>query len=142
MVRSVLLRSFDQGVSARIGKFMSSRGVKIHYKCVMEKVEKLENGQLKVTYKNDTDGSLHQEVFDTVFFAIGRTPNTKHLNLEAAGVELDPATKKVKVNEFEQSNIPNIYSLGDCAHGRPELTPTAVVVIYFDYFRLRNNGFY
>lgn len=91
----------------------------------MEKVEKLENGQLKAIYKSE-DGKQHEEVFDTIFFAIGRTPNTVHLNLKAAGVEIEESTQKIKVNEKDQTNVPHIYSLGDCAHGRPELTPTAV----------------
>jgi len=127
-VRSVLLRSFDQGIAKKIGNFMEKSGIPILYKHAAQKVEKLDNGQLKVTYENKEDNSFHEEIFDSIFYAIGRTPATTNLHLEAAGVEIDSKTTKVKTNEKDQSNVPHIYALGDCAHGRPELTPTAVYV--------------
>ena len=128
LVRSVLLRSFDQGIANKIGDYMEKIGIPILYKHVVQKVDKLENGQLKVTYQNKEDDSIHEENFDNVFYAIGRTPNTMTLHLEAAGVEIDPETTKIKTNEKDQTNVAHIYALGDCAQGRPELTPTAVYV--------------
>jgi len=127
LVRSVLLRNFDQGIASRIGKYMESLGIPILYKNIVQKIEKLQDGQLKVTYKNEADSSVQEENFDTIFYAIGRTPNTHGLGLEEAGVQIDPVSKKIITNEKDQTNVPHIYALGDCAHGRPELTPTAVV---------------
>ena len=54
--------------------------------------------------------------FDTVLFAIGRYTVTKGLNLENAGV-VSEKNGKFKVNNIEQTNIPNIYAIGDVIYG-------------------------
>jgi len=41
------------------------------------------------------------------------------------GLRLD-AADKIIVDKAEASNVKNIFSIGDCAAGRPELTPPAV----------------
>jgi len=127
-VRSILLRGFDQGIAEKIGKNMERIGVPILYKHAVQKIEKLEDGQLKVTISNDVDGSVQEVNYDNVFYAIGRTPNTRRLGLEDIGIKIDPTTYKIITNEQDQTNIPHIYALGDCALDRPELTPTAVMV--------------
>jgi dihydrolipoamide dehydrogenase len=43
--------------------------------------------------------------------AVGRTPNTEDLGLDAAGVALDG--RAIGVNEFLQTNVPNIFAIGD-----------------------------
>ena len=110
---------------------MERSGVPILYKHAVQKTEKLEIGQLKVTSTTDTDGAVHEATYDNVFYAIGRTPNTRRLGLEDIGVKIDPSTYKILTNENDQTNIPHIYALGDCALDRPELTPTAVMVKNF-----------
>jgi len=125
-VREKILRSYDQEMAKKVGQYMELSGIKFVYGAEMEKIEKTENGKKKVSYKNKKDGSSGSDEFDTVFVAIGRTAETKYLNLEAAGVKSDEKTRKVLTNEYEQSNISHIYSVGDCAHERPELTPPAV----------------
>jgi dihydrolipoamide dehydrogenase len=53
---------------------------------------------------------------DRVLMAVGRTPNTDGLGIEAAGVELDER-KRIKVNESFATNVPNIYAFGDVIAG-------------------------
>ncbi|KAF3597132.1 hypothetical protein DY000_02022753 [Brassica cretica] len=53
----------------------------------------------------------------------GRIPNTKRLNLEAVGVELDQAGA---VDEYSRTNIPSIWAVGD-ATNRINLTPVALM---------------
>ena len=57
--------------------------------------------------------------------ATGRIPAIGDMKLEKAGVEL--AKGKILTNEMEQSNVKNIYAIGDVAFGRPELTPPAIM---------------
>ncbi|KAK2978827.1 hypothetical protein RJ640_024810 [Escallonia rubra] len=64
-------------------------------------------------------------VVDAVLFATGRIPNTKRLNLEAVGVELD-RTGAVKVDEYSRTNIPSIWAIGDVTN-RMNLTPVALM---------------
>jgi len=47
------------------------------------------------------------------------------LNLEAAGLVAEKNGKFI-VNDEEQTNVPNIYAIGDVLHGHLELTPTAI----------------
>jgi len=94
LVRSILLRGFDQGIAEKIGKHMERIGIPIFYRHATQKIEKLENGKLKVTHTNDVDGSVHEDLYDNVFYAIGRSPNTKGIGLDAAGIEIDPVTQK------------------------------------------------
>ena len=47
------------------------------------------------------------------------------MNLEKIGVILKGP--KILTNEKEQTNIENIYAIGDVAYGRPELTPPAIM---------------
>lgn len=126
MVRSVLLRSFDQSAATKIGRYMELKGTRFIHKTIPETIEKTENGRKKVSWR-DIEGNIQSEEFDTVLVAVGRTANTAYLNLDAAGVNYDRLNKKIFTNDADQTNIPHIYTLGDCAYGRPELTPPAVM---------------
>ena len=50
---------------------------------------------------------------------------TDGLNLKAAGLKCE-SNGKFNVNEYEQTNVPHIYAIGDVQNGRLELTPTAI----------------
>jgi pyruvate/2-oxoglutarate dehydrogenase complex dihydrolipoamide dehydrogenase (E3) component len=68
-----------------------------------------------------------------LFVAVGRSPNTKELHLDAAGVETD-AHGYVKVDEELRTNVPGIYAVGDVKGG-----PAFTHVSYDDYRILRDN---
>jgi len=123
MVRSVLLRGFDQQMAEMIGKHMEGHGVKFIKQTVPDKIEKLENGKLKVYYT--LGGEVLSDEFDTVCYATGRAPDTRKLDLQKPGVAIDESGKII-VNDKDQSTAPHIYAIGDVAKGRPELTPTAI----------------
>jgi len=44
-----------------------------------------------------------------------------------AGISIDKKSGKIigRANEPERSNIDNIYAVGDCVYGVPELMPVA-----------------
>ncbi|MGM0477263.1 MAG: glutathione-disulfide reductase [Pseudomonadota bacterium] len=62
--------------------------------------------------------------FDTIIWAVGRTPNTDDLNLEATGVER-LANGVVPADDQERTSVDGIYSLGDI-NGKAALTPVAI----------------
>jgi thioredoxin reductase (NADPH) len=126
MVRSILLRGFDQGMSERIGKYMQNHGTRFMWQCVPTKFSRTENGRILVEYNDlNTKVTKHEE-FDTCLMAIGRYADTKNIGLENIGVKVSKSGKII-VNDNEQSSVENIYSIGDCAEGRPELTPPAIM---------------
>ncbi|XP_070510674.1 thioredoxin reductase 1 isoform X1 [Cardiocondyla obscurior] len=124
MVRSIVLRGFDRQMSEHIAEEMQQRGVRFVYEAKVKKIVKQEDGRLLTDWV-DKDGEIHQDVYDTVLFAIGRRSLTQELKPENAGLKLVPETGKIDaVNE--QTNVPNIYAVGDVLHKKPELTPVAI----------------
>ncbi|MDJ0628694.1 MAG: FAD-dependent oxidoreductase [Rhodobacter sp.] len=65
-----------------------------------------------------------ERVFDTLFFATGRKPNTDGLGLEECGVKLG-RKGEVIVDDYSQTSVPSIYAIGDVT-SRIELTPVAI----------------
>lgn len=126
MVRSILLRGFDQDMAERIGDYMAAEGVRFFRPCVPTKLELVEQGSPgRVRVYANADGAEIVEEFNTVLFAVGREPCTHSLGLAEAGVRVNPKTGKLPtVNE--QTNVPHIYAVGDVLEGRPELTPVAI----------------
>jgi len=120
MVRSILLRGFDQDFANMIGTYMEKHGVKFAREMVPSKFEKLPSGQVKVYVKDAEYG-----VYDTVLMAVGRTGCAGWLNCKAAGIEFKESNGKIVCKE-EQSNVPHIYCVGDVVDGKPELTPVAI----------------
>jgi dihydrolipoamide dehydrogenase len=62
-------------------------------------------------------------VFDRVLCAVGRTPNGKKLNAEAAGVAVD-ARGFIAVDKQMRTNVPHIFAIGDIV-GQPMLAHKA-----------------
>lgn len=61
---------------------------------------------------------------DAIFVAVGRKPNSEHLQLEQAGVQT--VKQGIIVNEYLQTSNPNIFACGDIiAKNEPKLTPVA-----------------
>lgn len=124
MVRSILLRGFDQDMANRIGQYMENYGTKFIRGAVPTKLEKPDPaGKIIVSFEQD--GEIKQDQYDTVLFAIGRYALTKELNLESTGV-IAESNGKIKANDEEQTNVPHIYAIGDVLFGKLELTPVAI----------------
>lgn len=124
MVRSIVLRGFDQQMASTVAQEMERRGVHFIYEAKPSKIEKQADGRLLVHWV-DKDRQTHQDTFDTVLFAIGRKPLTEELKPENIGLKLVPETAKIDAID-EQTNVPNVYAVGDVLHKKPELTPVAI----------------
>ncbi|MDY0146903.1 MAG: dihydrolipoyl dehydrogenase [Halothiobacillus sp.] len=62
--------------------------------------------------------------FDKILVAVGRSPNGRKLNLEAAGVTVDQRGF-IPVDARMQTNVPHIFAIGDIV-GQPMLAHKAV----------------
>ncbi|KAF6216591.1 hypothetical protein GE061_000934 [Apolygus lucorum] len=128
MVRSILLRGFDQECAKKIENYMTSYGVKFLKECVPTSVAKYteEDGKQLTWVKGQfNSGDLFEGMFDTVLVAVGRTALTKELNLDSVGIEVNSRNQKILVNEKDQTSIKNVFAIGDVIE-RPELTPVAI----------------
>ncbi|MDD7908974.1 glutathione-disulfide reductase [Pseudovibrio exalbescens] len=113
-----ILRGFDDDVRTTLHEEMVKKGINVITKDTIARIDK-EGEELHVTAKS---GEKH--VFDKVMFAIGRSPNTEDLGLDKAGVALDDKGA-IKVTADSQTNVPNIYAVGDVTN-RANLTPVAL----------------
>lgn len=127
-VRSILLRGFDRQCADKIGSYMrDDLDIEFIYNNMPVSITKQSNGKLQVIFEKDPKtGNQHVELFDTVLFATGRQPDLKGLDLLKAGVLINEKTGKLLVNEYEQTNIPHIFGIGDVIEGKQELTPVAI----------------
>lgn len=104
---------------------MANRGVRFIKESIPTRFSKSPNGKILVEYQN-TQKENYTEEYDTVLLAIGREADTKNIGLEKIGVVISKNGKIITTDD-ERSNISNIYAIGDCAEGRPELTPPAIM---------------
>lgn len=117
----------------------TEKGVKFEYKCQPKSIEKTSDNRLLVKYAFD-DGREVSDVFDTVLFAVGRKALVDDLKLENSGVAIKPNADKIDVDEYERTNVPHIYAVGDVLEGRPELTPVAILAGRLLARRIFGNG--
>ena len=84
---------------------------------MQHKVEKIKKNDLGATVSmKDKEGNQINLDCDVVLISVGRKPNTNGLNLEKVGIDLDEK-KRVKTNKNFQTNIDNIYAIGDVITG-------------------------
>uniref|UniRef100_A0A8C0K8I0 Thioredoxin reductase 1, cytoplasmic n=1 Tax=Canis lupus dingo TaxID=286419 RepID=A0A8C0K8I0_CANLU len=129
MVRSILLRGFDQDMANKIGEHMEEHGVKFIRQFVPIKVEQIEAGtpgRLRVVAQSTSSSETIEGEYNTVLLAIGRDACTRKIGLETVGVKINEKTGKIPVTDEEQTNVPYIYAIGDILEGKLELTPVAI----------------
>lgn len=109
-----IIPGMDGALSKELQKVLKKQKMKFELSTAVSAVER--NGDtVKVTAKNKKGEEVTYEG-DYVLVSVGRKPYTEGLGLENAGVELDERGR-VKVNEHLQTNISNIYAIGDVIQG-------------------------
>ena len=114
-----LMERFDPMISEVLTHEMTKQGIAIHCGFQVNELSRDDRGINVI--------SAHNEVlsgYDSVIWAVGRKANTQSLNLTAAGV-LSLKNGNIPVDEFENTNVPGIYAIGDIT-GKVALTPVAV----------------
>lgn len=109
-----IIPGMDGALSKELQKVLKKQGIKFQLSTAVSGVER--NGDsVKVTAKDKKGEEISVEG-DYVLVSVGRKAYTEGLKLENAGVELDERGK-VKVNEHLQTNVSNIYAIGDVIQG-------------------------
>lgn len=114
-----VLRKFDSMIQETVTDHYIKMGVNIHKQSQVSKVEKDASGKLTVTL---TTGEVLADV-GALIWTVGRR-SFLGLGLEDAGIEFN-SRDQIAVDEFQNTSVPNIYSLGDVI-GKVELTPVAI----------------
>ena len=101
----------DEEISAELFKAMTRKGIKIMTNAKVSAVAAHDAG-IDVTYA-DASGAAQTVTGDKVLVAVARGPLTKQIGLETVGVATNERGY-VTVNEFLQTNVANVYAIGDC----------------------------
>ena len=104
----------DREISNEFMKILKKQGIKFQLNTKVEKILKNQNGVSIET--SDKENKKNNIEADVVLISVGRKPFTNGLNLEKVGVEIDEKGR-VKVNKNFETNIKNIYAIGDVIEG-------------------------
>ncbi|MGW8182985.1 MAG: dihydrolipoyl dehydrogenase [Burkholderiales bacterium] len=115
-----LIPGADQDVVRPLAKRIEKRYEKILLKTRVAGIEPQKDG-LKVSFEG-TDAPA-PELFDYVLMAVGRRPNGREINAQAAGVNVDERGY-IRVDKQLRTNVPHIYAIGDVC-GEPMLAHKA-----------------
>jgi len=112
------LRGFDDDMRQGLAEAMANHGITQHPGRTIAGVVANGTGR-RVTLDNGA-------IIDTgmVFSALGRTPHTADLGLDAAGVKIG-SHGAIPVDETNATSQPHIYAIGDVTN-RINLTPVAI----------------
>ena len=117
----------DPDVAAALLELLREENIDVLLRADARRVEGRSGGDVKLQVETE-DGPRVLEGTD-LLVAAGRTPNTKGIGLEQAGIELD-ARGYVAVSDRLETTAPGVWAVGDCA-GSPQFTHVA-----FDDFRV------
>ena len=104
----------DGEVSKEFEKILKNQGIKFQLNTKVEKITKSKNNVTINTINKEKKKNKIEA--DVVLISVGRKPNTKGLNLENVGVQIDEKGR-VKINKNFQTNVKNIYAIGDVIEG-------------------------
>lgn len=104
-----ILCSLDEDIINEINLAAKEKGIKISTSSNVEEIYETEDNQAVVKYSKD--GITKYITSDKVLMSVGRKPYTEGIGLENAGIELNK--RGIKVNAKMQTNIENIYAIGD-----------------------------
>ena len=104
----------DREISNEFMKILKKQKINFHLNNKVEEISKSEDGVIIKTLDHENKEIEYKG--DVVLISVGRKPFTKKLNLEKIGVSLDEKGR-IKVNNNFQTNIKNIYAVGDVING-------------------------
>ncbi|WP_372919835.1 dihydrolipoyl dehydrogenase [Salegentibacter sp.] len=109
-----IIPTMDSALSKELQKVLKKQGVKFHTSTKVKSVER--NGDEIIIKADDKKGKEVELKSDYCLVSVGRRPYTDGLKADAAGVKVsDKGT--IDVNEHLQTNVENIYAIGDVVRG-------------------------
>lgn len=114
-----IMELFDPMISEVLRQEMQQQGIQVQTGFQVSALAKTAEGIELSSNDNRTLGG-----FDTVIWAVGRSANTRELNLEDAGVEM-LSNGIVPVDDYQNTNVAGVYAVGDIT-GKAALTPVAI----------------
>jgi glutathione reductase (NADPH) len=114
-----VLERFDPLISRVLMAEMAKQGIDLHMSYPVNALAESATGiSVQSAQGERLDG------FDCVIWAIGWAPNTRYLNLGAAGIKTQ-SNGMIISDDYQNTSVPGIYAIGDIT-GRTPLTPVAI----------------
>jgi dihydrolipoamide dehydrogenase len=117
---SRLIPGADPDIVKPLHKRIEKRYEKIYLKTKVTKIEASKAG-LKAHFEGEQ--APEPQVYDRILVAVGRRPNGKLINAEAAGITVNERGF-IPVDKQQRTNVPGIYAIGDIV-GDPMLAHKA-----------------
>ena len=109
-----IIPTMDAGLSKELTKVLKKQKFKINTSHKVKAVSR--KGNEIIVVADDKKGNEVEIKGDYCLVSVGRRPYTEGLGLEAAGVKAN-GHGQIDVNDHLQTNIPNIYAIGDVIRG-------------------------
>lgn len=116
---SEILNHFDMDMRLSLHEAMEAKGIRIVCKDIFSQIVKRPDDRLDAHLKSGEVLTV-----DQVMMAIGRTPNTQGLGLEAAGVTVGERGEII-VDDYSRTSTDHVFAIGDVTN-RVQLTPVAI----------------
>ena len=110
-----LIAREDRDIAASVKETLEKKGIVFRMNAKVQSVNRVEDKAI-VTFADSQTNEVFVLEADAVLLATGRRPNTKDLNLEVAGVEVD-VRGAIIVDEYLKTTNPNIRAVGDVKGG-------------------------
>jgi pyruvate/2-oxoglutarate dehydrogenase complex dihydrolipoamide dehydrogenase (E3) component len=113
-----LISREDPDVADEIRRLLTAEGIEVLLGADVVGVEGRSGEAVRLRVR--TGGEEQTLAGSDILVAVGRTPNTAGIGLEATGVELD-ARGFIQVNDRLETTAPGVWAIGECA-GSPQFT--------------------
>jgi pyruvate/2-oxoglutarate dehydrogenase complex dihydrolipoamide dehydrogenase (E3) component len=121
----------DPDVAQALLENFTTEGIEVLLETRVREVQGLSGQKVSMRVENSQGEDMIEGT--DLLVATGRTPNTRGIGLETAGIELD-ARGYIKVNDRLETTAAGVWAMGDCA-GSPHFTHVA----YDDFRVVRDN---
>lgn len=109
-----IIPGMDSSLSKELTKVLKKQGMKFYVSHKVKSVER--NGDAVVVQAENAKGETITLEGDYSLVSVGRRPYTDGLSADKAGVKISDRGQ-VEVNDHLQTNVPNIYAIGDVVRG-------------------------
>lgn len=128
---SRLLAREDPDICEAVAEIIRQDGIEVLFESTARWVQRSATDEIEMPV--ETPEGYRTLIGSHLLVAVGRTPNSDGLGLEAAGVETNQRGE-IRVNERLETSVPGIYALGDVKGG-----PAFTHISYDDFRILRTN---
>jgi len=111
----------DEEVSKELERVFKKNGIRVETGAKCSDIQKTGSGvKMKVALSN---GKTEDVEAEKLLVAVGRAPNTANIGLENTKVKSERGF--IIVNEYQETDEPGIYAIGDIVAGTPQLAHVA-----------------